>query len=437
MVVLVSFVLVLAAAVTLVVGLLQSGLTLIYVSIACSVVAGLVLAVAVLRGRPEPKPAAAGRPVSAPAAAPPPPAPARSVERAPAREPEPATVGGGWASASTATTEAPPAPPPPPPPPAPSRGDSAQAAGAALLGRLRRKGSQPADAAPEPEPVQPAAAETPSVEPAEPTDVTEEIGAVPTAAAGDGFPIEGYERLRATEIIGRLDELDRAQLEQVREREASTKNRFTVMNRIDARLEETADQSWDAGDEEWDDGAGEPADEFAEVDVVVESRGDAGFPIPDYESLRVSQILPLLGTLSPAERDQVRQREEQGRARSTILDRIRRLDGGDGGVGAIVLPPAAPAAPKRAGRKRAPLATTTATSKAAPKKAPVKRTAAAKEAVAKAAPTPRRSPAATKAGATTKAPARAGRPTAKAGATPVPGAKRTGAIKKATAKKAR
>ncbi len=69
MVVLVSFALVLAAAVTLVVGLLQSGLTLIYVSIACSVVAGLVLAVAVLRGRPEPKPAAAGRPVSAPAAA--------------------------------------------------------------------------------------------------------------------------------------------------------------------------------------------------------------------------------------------------------------------------------------------------------------------------------------------------------------------------------
>ena len=67
MVVLVSFLLVLAAAVTLVVGLLQSGLTLIYLSIGCSVVAGLVLAVAVLRGRPEPKAApyaAPPRPVS-------------------------------------------------------------------------------------------------------------------------------------------------------------------------------------------------------------------------------------------------------------------------------------------------------------------------------------------------------------------------------------
>src|SRR3954453_7449691 len=58
--VLVSFVLVLAAAVTLVVGLLQSGLTLIYLSIACSVLAGVVLAVGVGRGRPEARPAAAG-----------------------------------------------------------------------------------------------------------------------------------------------------------------------------------------------------------------------------------------------------------------------------------------------------------------------------------------------------------------------------------------
>ncbi len=69
MVVLVSFLLVLAAAVTLVVGLLQSGLTLIYLSIGCSVVAGLVLAAAVLRGRPEPKAApyaAPPRPVSTP-----------------------------------------------------------------------------------------------------------------------------------------------------------------------------------------------------------------------------------------------------------------------------------------------------------------------------------------------------------------------------------
>jgi len=62
--VLVSFVLVLAAAVTLVVGLLQSGLELIYLSIGCSVLAGIVLAVAVLRGGPEPKAAASTTPAS-------------------------------------------------------------------------------------------------------------------------------------------------------------------------------------------------------------------------------------------------------------------------------------------------------------------------------------------------------------------------------------
>src|SRR5207302_4623651 len=52
-VVLVSFLLVLAAAVTLVIGLLNSGLGLIYVSIGCSVAAGIVLALAVVRSRPE------------------------------------------------------------------------------------------------------------------------------------------------------------------------------------------------------------------------------------------------------------------------------------------------------------------------------------------------------------------------------------------------
>src|SRR5438270_8826163 len=51
-VVLLSFLLVLAAAVTLVIGLLNSGLGLIYVSIGCSVAAGIVLALAVVRNRP-------------------------------------------------------------------------------------------------------------------------------------------------------------------------------------------------------------------------------------------------------------------------------------------------------------------------------------------------------------------------------------------------
>src|SRR3954447_27061053 len=54
--VLISFALVLVAAVLLVIGLLSdSGLGLIYVSIACSVVAGIVLVVATRVGRARPQ----------------------------------------------------------------------------------------------------------------------------------------------------------------------------------------------------------------------------------------------------------------------------------------------------------------------------------------------------------------------------------------------
>ena len=58
--VLLSFLLVLAAAVTLVIGLLNGGLGLIYLSIACSLGAGIVLALAVVRSRPRAVPALGG-----------------------------------------------------------------------------------------------------------------------------------------------------------------------------------------------------------------------------------------------------------------------------------------------------------------------------------------------------------------------------------------
>ena len=60
MLVLISFALVLVGAVTLVAGLVASGLPLIYVSIACTVTAGIVLVIAVRQSRPEPTISAAG-----------------------------------------------------------------------------------------------------------------------------------------------------------------------------------------------------------------------------------------------------------------------------------------------------------------------------------------------------------------------------------------
>jgi hypothetical protein len=387
--VLVSFVLVLAAAVTLVVGLLQSGLTLIYLSIACSVLAGVVLAVAVLRGRPEPKPAAVGRAFTPPA-----------------REPVSASVGSQQTTSYTppAPSYTPPAPsytPPPPPAPSPEpAGDdlATKAAGSALLGRLRgRRGAEaeaPAGVAmPEPEPVATFAPETAS----EPGPATTEMPVARTSPVADAdFPIPDYDRTRAIDLLAELPALDRNQLEAVREREAAGKNRFTIMNRIDALLATKAEPDWEVEDEEWESEGGEPAgeptviaagpvrdewdeDEDLEGDEVDELVSPAGaFPISGYETLTVGQILPRLSDLDAEELAQVRAREQQGRARGTILDRIDRLAAKSGTrAGAVPMPAAASA--RRTPARKAPA------SKAAARRAPAAKAAPP----AKAAPAPR------------------------------------------------
>jgi hypothetical protein len=376
--VLVSFVLVLAAAVTLVVGLLQSGLTLIYLSIGCSVLAGIVLAVAVLRGRPEPKAAApVGRPFTPPASAP----------------PYPASAGAPSAAAATTTTypsAATPPPPPPPPPPSPApvpataTDDAAtKAAGTALLGRLRRgRGETPAPAETPAAPV-PVPAPAADVEP-----VTETMPAV-VAESDDGFPIAGYDQLRATDLLRQLGSLDRNQLEAVRDRETGGKNRFTILSRVDTLLEAQSEPAWEVADDDWeadaeaeaaanpgttiiavgpvedddDFAAGEMEDDEAdeveaaaldddfddedEVDELVSPTDD--FPIAGYDALTVGQILPRLSELDAGELAQVRAREQQGRARGTILDRVDRLASKSS---AMAMP--APAARRAPARKAAP-----------------------------------------------------------------------------------
>ncbi len=51
----------------------------------------------------------------------------------------------------------------------------------------------------------------------------------------------------------------------------------------------------------------------------------ASSPIPDYDSLEVVEVLPLLGDLEPAELEMVRQREASGRAHPWILARVDAL----------------------------------------------------------------------------------------------------------------
>lgn len=368
MLVLVSFVLVLAAAVTLVVGLLQSGLTLIYLSIGCSVLAGVVLAVAVLRGRPEPRATAApaGRAYSPPA----------QTQQVPASVAAPATS--STYETTTSWTPPPQAASPAPPPPAsvpsaasPSPAPTGDSAATALLGRLRRRSGPEAPA--------PAAAPEEISQP-EPEMATAQYQVVPEG--DDGFPIANYDRLRATDLLRQLGSLDRNQLEAVRERESGGKNRFTIMSRVDVLLAGMSEPAWDADDDEWEDDEEEAVgaaadDEFAtdaddwqaddesdddmvvtpiplgggemeddEVDELVSPADD--FPIAGYESLTVGQILPRLSDLDADQLAQVRSREQEGRARATILDRIDRLASKSGGMGRS-------SAPARRSARKAPV----------------------------------------------------------------------------------
>ena len=182
--VLLSFLLVLAAAVTLVIGLLNSGLGLIYVSIACSLGAGVVLALAVLRARPQPVVATAGGPAPEPM-----------------RAPEPARASaGGMARSGVAVLE-------------------------------REEPTTAVDAL-EDESFDDDEAESDDEGDGGEWGVDDEWG-------GEGeliFPIADYDELTASEISPLLPELDPDELELVRDRELEGRLRAAILNRIDQLL---------------------------------------------------------------------------------------------------------------------------------------------------------------------------------------------------------
>jgi hypothetical protein len=96
----------------------------------------------------------------------------------------------------------------------------------------------------------------------------------------------------------------------------------------------------------------QPPPEAAGPDPWAEDQGrhdwgdEVGFPIEDYDDLRVAQILPLLSRLDLDELQEVRDRESAGKARVTVLDRIDdRLGRAGGAKRATKAPPAVEAAP--------------------------------------------------------------------------------------------
>ena len=169
-----------------------------------------------------------------------------------------------------------------------------------------------------------------------------------------------------------------------------------MLARIDGQLEAVQAPGWQVEEDDWDaapeaeaeaepeeevedeveeepepepEPEEEPEEEFVEEElveaVVVEEEpepepaDDDGFPIHNYDKLRVGQILPILRTLEPDELAMVREREESGQGRSGVLDRIDSLSGA---------PKAKKAAPAAAPAKKAA--------------APVKKAAPAKKAAA-------------------------------------------------------
>ncbi len=152
-------------------------------------------------------------------------------------------------------------------------------------------------------------------------------------AVDDDFPIERYDSRRVGEILPLLAELDVDELDVVREHEERGKGRATVLARIDQLIEQLEAEDRDEAEHRFDapvaddhDDEVRPAPPAASpVRVAALPMDDDYFPIEDYDDLRASEILPLLPELDDDELDMVRERERTGSGRSSILHRIDAL----------------------------------------------------------------------------------------------------------------
>jgi hypothetical protein len=155
------------------------------------------------------------------------------------------------------------------------------------------------------------------------------------------FPIEDYDSLRVPEILPLLGELDPDELEEVRAREVTGRARGTLIKRIDMLL--ASFSALPEGASEPPGPATQPLTETAEplaqpgpTESVTHAespehtaRGGKAptFPIPEYDQLRPSEILPRLSELNREQLESIAAHERQGLHRRTILVRISRLQG--------------------------------------------------------------------------------------------------------------
>jgi hypothetical protein len=132
-------------------------------------------------------------------------------------------------------------------------------------------------------------------------------------SAGRDFPIDRYDQLRVTEILPLLASLDSEDLKMVREHEAAGKARASILARIDGLLGR---------------GVGAPAGRAVPPTPArrpaakAPSRAAANLPIEGYDSLTVPQIVASLRSLTAAELRQVRTYEKRHKNRAGVLTRI-------------------------------------------------------------------------------------------------------------------
>jgi hypothetical protein len=229
-----------------------------------------------------------------------------------------------------------------------------------------------------PRPTAEPAADGSGVTPA-PANVAVEAGANrPAGRRGDGreFPIPDYDSLEVVEVLPLLGDLEPAELELVRQREASGRAHPWILARVDALLEaeadaDTSEHTWAPGpmgsggqgrliDEEDEILEVEPDDadwasprdnDWAASDFELDAGSDyddlsvlRDFPIDRYDQLRVTEILPLLANLGSEDLKMVREEEAAGKARASILARIDGLLGRDAASGRGAAPAKRPPA---------------------------------------------------------------------------------------------
>jgi hypothetical protein len=124
------------------------------------------------------------------------------------------------------------------------------------------------------------------------------------------FPIDRYDELRANDILPLLAELDAEDLKMVREEEAATKARTSVLSRIDVLLAREG---------------GGVAPRPTTAAPKGPSKAALSLPIADYDSLTVAQVTAQIPSLSVEELKAVRAYEKRHKARAGVLQRIESV----------------------------------------------------------------------------------------------------------------